>query len=217
MTEFTAPGGGWSRSAPAAGGAEATKPLVRNPLERSRLRPRELAAVASGFAVLVFAAPSAASFAVGLPLVLVGEALRLWSAGHLWKSRELVVSGPYAHVRHPLYGGTLVLVAGFLAIAGPWVAAVGLPLFALFFFAYYYPYKERREARRLERHFGARFRAYREAVPALLPSLRARVPDALARPQARWCFSRVRDNDEVGTAVAVAAALALLLLRTALS
>lgn len=216
MGESTVPGDPFGAGSRGEAGPAARKPLVRSPLSSSGVRSRGLVAVAAALAVLFFARPSAASVAVGLPLVLAGEALRLWAAGHLWKTRELVVSGPYARVRHPLYLGTLAIGAGFLAAAGPAVAAVGLPLFGLFFFAYYLPYKERGEAARLEHHFGERYRAYRTAVPALLPSLRPRVPRGIARPDARFRLARVRDNDEVGTAVAVATAIVLLLLRGAL-
>lgn len=216
MSESTAGRDGVLSRGPRAGAAPPPKPLVRNPLDRSNLRLRFVVPVAGSLAVLFFAEPSAASFALGLPLVVAGEAVRIWGAGHLWKTRELVASGPYAHVRHPLYVGTLLASLGFLAIAGPAVAAVGAPLFLLFFFAYYYPYKERGEGKRLERRFGESFRAYRDAVPALLPRLRPRVPAGLARPGARWSFARVRDNDEMGTALAVAGALALLVLRAAL-
>ena len=200
LSEPTASGETWDGRGAADAERGAQKPLVRNPLESSGVQPRGLVAVAAGLAVLALSEPSVASFALGLPLVLAGEARRRWAAGHLWKSRELIVSGPYAHVRHPLYVGTLACAAGFLVIAGPWVAAAGLPLFALFFFAYYVPYKERGEAKRLERRFGERFRTYRDAVPALLPRLHPSAPAEIARPDVRWRLSRVRDNDEVGTA-----------------
>ena len=35
----------------------------------------------------------------------LGEALRIWAAGHLEKSREVTSSGPYRYTRHPLYLG----------------------------------------------------------------------------------------------------------------
>jgi protein-S-isoprenylcysteine O-methyltransferase Ste14 len=47
--------------------------------------------------------PDFRSLAWGLPLSLVGLWLRGWAAGHLEKNVRLAVSGPYAHVRNPLY------------------------------------------------------------------------------------------------------------------
>ena len=41
-----------------------------------------------------------------------GEALRMWAAGHLNKSREVTSSGPYRFVAHPLYVGSSMMGAG---------------------------------------------------------------------------------------------------------
>ena len=59
--------------------------------------------------LLALARPTLLGFAVGLPLVASGEALRIWAAGHLRKSIDLVTSGPYAYTRgnpgYRRYGG----------------------------------------------------------------------------------------------------------------
>lgn len=196
------------RAAPAAQPAS-RKPLILAPIRRETLRPRTLAAVAATLLVVGLARPGVASVAGGLPLVVLGEAIRLWAAGHLYKTRELVTSGPYAYLRHPLYLGTLLIGAGLMVMAGPWVAVVAIPVGLLFFFAYYLPYKERVEARRLEAVYGERFRAYRASVRMLWARRHPwRVGWAL-QPR-RWSFERVRDNGEVATAFTVAiAALAV--------
>ena len=49
-------------------------------------------------------------------VALAGEALRIWAAGHLNKSREVTSSGPYRWFAHPLYVGSSVMGVG-LAIA----------------------------------------------------------------------------------------------------
>ena len=51
--------------------------------------------------------PSWTSLAVGIPVSMLGLAIRAWAAGHLEKNLALAESGPYAHVRNPLYIGTL--------------------------------------------------------------------------------------------------------------
>lgn len=66
--------------------------------------------------VLWLARPTPASLRIGLPLALLGQALRFWAAGHLEKSREVTSSGPYRFTRHPLYLGSSLMGAG-LAIA----------------------------------------------------------------------------------------------------
>ena len=72
--------------------------------------------VALGFlfaiAVVYFARPTPISLAIGAAVALVGQAIRLWAAGHLEKSREVTTSGPYRFARHPLYLGSSVMAAG---------------------------------------------------------------------------------------------------------
>lgn len=67
-------------------------------------------------AALWLARPTWASLAWGGVLALAGEAIRVWAAGHLEKSREVTRSGPYRFTRHPLYLGSTALAAG-IAVA----------------------------------------------------------------------------------------------------
>ena len=175
-------------------GAERPKPLLNHPFRRKKLAPRPLSIQASAVLALLAAQPTAASLAVGLTLVAAGLGLRLWATGHLRKTDELTVTGPYAFVRHPLYAGALVMGCGYAIMAGPRVAAVALPLGFAFFFLYYLPRKERIEADRLAATHGAAYRAYRTAVPGLLPLPSTRRPRA--RAPLRWSTERVRENDE---------------------
>jgi protein-S-isoprenylcysteine O-methyltransferase Ste14 len=62
------------------------------------------------------ATPTLGSLGLGVPVSMVGLAVRAWAAGHLAKNQRLAQSGPYAYVRNPLYAGTL-LVAGGLVVA----------------------------------------------------------------------------------------------------
>jgi protein-S-isoprenylcysteine O-methyltransferase Ste14 len=63
-------------------------------------------------AVLYFAAPTWRSLAAGAAVGLLGEAVRIWAAGHLEKSREVTTSGPYRFTRHPLYLGSSIMALG---------------------------------------------------------------------------------------------------------
>jgi protein-S-isoprenylcysteine O-methyltransferase Ste14 len=56
--------------------------------------------------------------AAGAAIACVGEAVRVWAAGHLEKAREVTRSGPYRLVRHPLYVGSSLMGAGFVVAAG---------------------------------------------------------------------------------------------------
>lgn len=68
--------------------------------------------------VLWFVAPTPRSLAVGIPIALAGQLLRLWAAGHLEKSREVTRSGPYRWTRHPLYAGSALMGVGFAVASG---------------------------------------------------------------------------------------------------
>ncbi len=64
-------------------------------------------------AALWLAHPTWRSFWLGLLFCAVGEAIRVWAAGHLEKGREVTKSGPYRFTGHPLYFGSTLLGIGF--------------------------------------------------------------------------------------------------------
>jgi protein-S-isoprenylcysteine O-methyltransferase Ste14 len=186
---------------------------VRHPFRRKNLSLRLLPFYALALAALALARPTPTSFALGLPLVALGAGLRAWGAGHLVKNDSLAVAGPYAHLRHPLYAGTLCLALGFGVIASGWALWLVLGGFVPAFFLYYFPYKERVESERLAARYGDAYTEYRSAVPALLPSLERFSPARGAAPVSRWSPQRLRDNDEHGTLLGIGVALLLLALR----
>ncbi|MGB7219676.1 MAG: methyltransferase [Vicinamibacterales bacterium] len=69
-----------------------------------------------GAPVLWLAQPTGATLVAGVAMASVGEALRIWAAGHLTKAQEVTTSGPYRWIAHPLYLGSSVIGLG-LAIA----------------------------------------------------------------------------------------------------
>ena len=82
-----------------------------------------------GACVFYFAHPTWRTLAAGAAIGLLGEAIRLWAAGHLEKSREVTRSGPYRYTRHPLYLGSSVMAAGVAVGAGSWVVAALVVLY----------------------------------------------------------------------------------------
>ena len=78
---------------------------------------------AFGIVVIWLATPCWTSLAWGLPIAALGEALRIWAAGHLEKSREVTRSGPYRWLRHPLYVGSSLMAAGLAIAAGSVIVA----------------------------------------------------------------------------------------------
>ncbi|MEW6745928.1 MAG: isoprenylcysteine carboxylmethyltransferase family protein [Planctomycetota bacterium] len=165
-------------------------------------------------AVLVLARPVVWLYPVGAFLVVVGEVLRIWACGHLRKNKDVIMSGPYAHVKNPLYLGTFLIMVGFsLCASNPndtsrYVLFVGLPFFLAVFFVYYLPYKVRVEGDRLRRRFGDRWEEYDRNVPAFIPRLTAYQADP-----APFSATLVAENSEVPTALWVLAGLAVVFLK----
>jgi protein-S-isoprenylcysteine O-methyltransferase Ste14 len=181
-----------------------------------RLRPRLLVVYALLLALVWYARPSAVSLASGLLPITLGQALRIWATGHLHKNDALTLSGPYAYLRNPLYLGTMLIGLGFALIAASPLAYAVLAIFLVGYFGYYMPYKDRIESARLESLYGDAYRRYAVAVPSLLPRFHAYVPlSADERPLPDW-NARFRDNNELGTALAVLSVVLLLVARWSL-
>jgi protein-S-isoprenylcysteine O-methyltransferase Ste14 len=122
-----------------------------------------------GLLVLVLAQPTATSLMIGMSIATCGEAIRVWAAGHLRKSREVTVSGPYRWVAHPLYVGSSVMGVG-LAIASASVLVAALV--ALYLVATLTAAIKSEEAF-LRRTFGDQYDLYRRGVVAKRRQARA--------------------------------------------
>ena len=109
--------------------------------------------------------PTGLTAGIGLIAAGLGMLIRLYASGFIIQNRELAHSGPYAFVRHPLYTGNILLVAGF-AIANTSFWAI--PLAALFFWFYYPPAIEY-EDRKLNGIFGPAWEDWASRTPALMP------------------------------------------------
>jgi protein-S-isoprenylcysteine O-methyltransferase Ste14 len=92
---------------------------------------------------------------------------RNWSAEVTVKEgHELVRSGPYALVRHPIYAGMLLALAGTALMVGKWRALIGLALVVVALLR-----KLTVEERFMTEQFGEVYAHYRAEVPALIPFL----------------------------------------------
>jgi len=109
----------------------------------------------------------------GLILWAVGLAFAVWARVHLgrnWGSPmsqkedlELVTSGPYRLVRHPIYTGILVAGAGTaVALSWTWLIVVA-------FFAAYFGYSAVVEERNLAKRLPDSYPAYRSRTKMLVP------------------------------------------------
>ena len=149
-----------------------------------------------GVILLVEARPSPDLLALGLPLITLGEGLRVWAAGHLRKNQEVTTSGPYAHVKNPLYLGTFLIMVGFCTVADQFILmAVGLTVFL----AYYVPFKRRRESERLRQRFAQSWIDYDASVPDYWP----RWTPYENRAEGRWSRQNFLKNSEHETLLVV--------------
>jgi len=198
---------------------------MRNPIRLKNLKLRFALLYLLGALALFFHRPHPLSLAPGVGLVVLGIALRGWGAGHLVKNERLTVSGPYAHLRHPLYAGTLLVGVGFGLIAGGPFSLLLLALLLPWFFLMYFPRKERVESARLERRFGSGYTNYRDGVSALIPSIRAWRSAPEFRPrndhdqnerENSWSRERYIENNELGSLIALLAGLLVFGLRAQL-
>jgi protein-S-isoprenylcysteine O-methyltransferase Ste14 len=115
----------------------------------------------------------------GLALVVVGLVFAVWARVHLGRNwsgivtvkegHELIRTGPYALVRHPIYTGLITAVLGSAIISATVRAAVGLAIIAISLTV-----KSRIEERFMRETFADQYLRYREEVPALVPFTKLR-------------------------------------------
>lgn len=141
---------------------------------------------------LLLATPTPVSLAIGATVAAIGEAIRIWAAGHLDKGREVTSSGPYRFTRHPLYLGSSIVGIGFAIACASWIVA-GL---VAFYLVVTIGSAIRSEEGHLTEKFGATYPAYRDG----------RVVDA----QRRFNLARVMANREYRAVAGLGGALALL-------
>lgn len=148
------------------------------------------------FAAFAFylARPTTTSMMIGLGVAVVGEALRVWAAGHIEKGREVTRSGPYQFVRHPLYLGSSVMALGFALASRSLVAAVVVAAYMLLTLVA----AIRTEEAALDAKFSGEYSVYRAG--AAPPVTRA------------FSLARVRANREYRAVIGLAAGMAILYL-----
>ena len=153
----------------------------------------------SGALVLILAHPSRASVAAGMTVAACGEAIRFWAAGHLQKSREVTVSGPYRWSAHPLYVGSSVMGLG-LAIA---CASVPVAALIAVYLATTLTAAIRSEEAFLRRTFGEQYDLYRSGVAA----------KRAVGSKRRFSLAQAMANREYRAVIGLVIAMLLLLLK----
>jgi protein-S-isoprenylcysteine O-methyltransferase Ste14 len=156
---------------------------------RTNLIPTNVAYIAITFAAVV--------------LALAGAWLRVWGTAYLgdfvmrnktMQAGAVMASGPYRHLRNPLYVGLLLnafAVSILMPVTGSIVFLVGITIFTLRLTG--------AEEAFLSGQLAGDYAEYRKAVPSILPSLRSRLEASTAKP--RWMQGLVAEVYPVGTAV----------------
>ena len=113
-------------------------------------------------------------FTLGVVLLALGLALTVWARVYLGRNwsgtvtlkegHELIRSGPYAYVRHPIYTGLLVALLGSAVACGELGALIGWCVVAGAFIR-----KLRIEERFMREIFPGQYQGYCAQVPALVP------------------------------------------------
>lgn len=114
---------------------------------------------------LWLATPTHPSLIAGGAIMIAGECLRVWAAGHLEKSREVTRSGPYRFTRHPLYAGSSLIGIGFAVAARHWLVAAMVIVYLLLTLTA----AMRSEEAHLREKFGDQYDAYAQNRAAPMP------------------------------------------------
>jgi len=144
---------------------EAKAPGLASGWRKLVIEHRITLSLAFALVALIFIRPSRTGMLYGVPLIIMGEAIRIWASGHIHKMREVTRTGPYALCRHPLYVGHFLITCGFLFIGSSIpVLAVGLLVFWLIF----QPTMEREEGE-LQKVFDQEYGDYMQQVSRFVP------------------------------------------------
>ena len=118
------------------------------------------------------------SLITGFIVVMIGELLRFWgvswagsetrTTGHM-EGTFLIVSGPFAYVRNPLYIGNILIYLGIGIMS--YAVFPYLQIIALLFFIFQYYHIIKGEEEFLQNKYGGQFIEYKKYVPRFFPRL----------------------------------------------
>jgi protein-S-isoprenylcysteine O-methyltransferase Ste14 len=144
-------------------------------------------------AMIIFAQPTAVTMAIGFVVVAAGEFIRFWGvayAGSLTRvtgsvgAPEVIVAGPFARVRNPLYVGNVLTYVGIGIMSNalfPWLVVI-----AAMWFGFQYYQIVMLEESFLEKEFGAAYLDFKRNVPRFLPRLSEYVNPVQSKQLSNW-------------------------------
>jgi len=143
--------------------------------------------------MVVFAHPNSLTMIIGAVLAILGEFFRYWGvayAGSLTRvtggvgAPEVIVAGPFAFVRNPLYLGNIVLYLGIGIMSNavfPWLLLV-----AAAYFSFQYFQIVLLEEEFLRNTFGAVYEEFSNHVPRFIPRLSRYRNEVQDRQRPAW-------------------------------
>ncbi len=164
--------------------ARGVKPVKRSESMPSRLAfviPTAIAALLiwpqhlpGGLLGARFLPPTAGFYWIGVAVLLSGLLFSVWARLHLGRNwsgevtvkqgHELIRTGPYGLVRHPIYTGILLGFVGSAIARGEWRGLIAIVIFLVGVWR-----KLKLEERFMTETFGEAYARYRAEVPALIP------------------------------------------------
>ncbi|MCA9396342.1 MAG: isoprenylcysteine carboxylmethyltransferase family protein [Candidatus Omnitrophica bacterium] len=177
-------------------------------------------AVMYPFVVFMFleAKTTDTSLALGMIVVCLGELIRWWANGFVGHNKvnrtsaednqpkigRLITAGPYRYVRHPLYLGTFLIVAGICVTASNiYFATVVLAVYLMV-----YQHKINQEDELLSDECSSEHADYKNAVPQWIPF---KVP--YSNPNGFWTWEGIKASKEWKTAIWLGVLFIVLYLR----
>jgi protein-S-isoprenylcysteine O-methyltransferase Ste14 len=116
---------------------------------------------------------------VGFAILIAGLVFAVWARAHIGRNwsgavtvkegHELIRTGPYGYVRHPIYTGILTAVIGTAITSGTLRSLLGFIIIATALII-----KSRKEEQFMRAVFPGQYERYCEEVPALIPFARPR-------------------------------------------
>jgi len=128
--------------------------------------------------MFIYGNPVLESIIAGLIMVVIGESTRIRGVSHIGgvsrtrsfsTGQKLIMSGPFAHVRNPLYIGNFFLSTGFVVLSN--VSHYFTAIFILAFFVQYIPIVLWEEEN-LKKVFPKEYKEFFDNVPRWIPSFK---------------------------------------------
>ena len=141
---------------------------------------RSFTPVPIALVIIYLSDPSVLYFIYGMPLILVGELIRINAvsyAGGITRTMNvgapsLCTSGPYSRTRNPLYLGNMIIYLGIVLVAGGEYVFI-LEGVVFLYFTFQYMMIISLEEETLKKLFGDEYISYMENVPRLFPKITA--------------------------------------------